>query len=58
MKILHILRSEPDEHLMTIIEKSSAAAVEIQTTLLYRTDVNYDQLIESVFSCDKVISWW
>ena len=57
MKILHIFRSEPTPD----VEKLAALLSEGQEALrfpLYEGPVDYDRLIELVFSNDKVISWW
>jgi hypothetical protein len=57
MKILHIFRSEPTPD----VEKLAAILSEGQEALrfpLYEGPVDYDRLIELVFSNDKVISWW
>ena len=57
MKVLHILRSAPDEMTQTLIEKTH---VESQAILvpLFEGDIDYAQLIRNIFGADKVISWW
>lgn len=57
MKILHILRSEPDEMTCNFIQQSFE---NVQNTKipLYQENVNYDELVANIFSSDKVISWW
>jgi hypothetical protein len=57
MKILHILRSEPDEVVKNLI-KASSEGNEAQQFELYKEDADYDTLIELVFEHDKVICWW
>jgi hypothetical protein len=57
MKILHILRSEPDEMTRNLILQSFEAAQNIEIAL-YQENVNYDELVADIFSSDKVISWW
>jgi len=57
MKVLHILRSEPDEVVKNLI-KTSSEGNEAQQFELYKEDVDYDTLIELVFEYDKVICWW
>lgn len=57
MKILHILRSEPDEVVKNLI-KASSEGNEAQQFELYEEDVDYDTLIELVFEHDKVVCWW
>jgi hypothetical protein len=57
MKILHIFRSEPtaDVEKLTSILSEGQEAIRVP---LYEGPVDYDRLIELVFSNDKVISWW
>ena len=57
MKILHILRSEPDEMTRNLIRRSFEEAQDIEISL-YHENVNYDELVAEIFSSDKVISWW
>jgi hypothetical protein len=59
MKIVHIFRSEPTP----AVEKLANILSEGQEAIrfpLYEGPVDYDRLIELVFSNDndKVISWW
>ncbi len=57
MKVLHILRSAPDEMTQILIEKTH---VESQAILLpiFEGDIDYTQLIRKIFEADEVISWW
>ena len=57
MKILHLFRSEPtpDVEKLTTILSEGQEAIRFP---LYKGLVDYDRLIELVFSNDKVISWW
>jgi hypothetical protein len=57
MKILHILRSKPDEVVKNLI-KFSSEGNEAQQFELYKEDVDYDTLIDLVFEHDKIICWW
>jgi len=57
MKILHIFRSEPTADVVKLVEKLSADN-EATRFPLYGTPVDYDRLIDLVFSNEKVISWW
>ncbi|UCF82504.1 MAG: hypothetical protein JSV50_15070 [Desulfobacteraceae bacterium] len=57
MKILHILRSEPDEMTQLFIRGTSRGA-ESLTILLYQGEVDYDELVKEIFNSDRVISWW
>jgi hypothetical protein len=57
MKILQILKSEPDEVIKKLMEPISKDN-ESQQLGIYRGDVDYDKLVELVFEHDKVICWW
>ena len=57
MKILHILRSEPDQMTRNLILQSFEDAQNIEISL-YQENINYDELVADIFSSDKVISWW
>ena len=57
MKILHILRSEPNEMTRSFISQTFEDAQNIEIPL-YQENVNYDELVADIFSSDKVISWW
>lgn len=57
MKVLHVLKSEPDEIIKTLMG-SFAESNEVQEFEMYKGDVDYDKLIELVFDSDKVICWW
>ncbi len=57
MKILHILRSEPDENVekfMNVITNGDKSKIQA----LYNGDVNWAALVDEIFSHDKVICWW
>ncbi len=57
MKILHILRSDPDDMIRLFIKEISARE-ESKEVVLYQGAVNYDQLVKEIFESDRVISWW
>ncbi len=57
MKVLHILRTEPDESVKTFMETISAK-VESKVTPLYNGDVDWSGLVDDILAYDKVISWW
>ena len=61
-KVLHILKSKPDESVARLIE-ASAAEDEIAVVSLYQdevsgTAVNWSHLVEDIFTYDRVICWW
>jgi hypothetical protein len=57
MKLLHIFRSKPTDEVLRLTKILSE---ENETTQfpLYKEAVDYDRLVELIFSHDKVISWW
>jgi len=57
MKLLHILKSEPDDNTKTLMEILSE---DEESTLfpLYEGGPDYEKLIDMVFEHDKTISWW
>ena len=57
MKILHILRTEPDEtveKLSLFISRDSETSVAV----LYQGEVDWLKLVDDIFAHDKVICWW
>jgi len=61
-RILHILKSEPDETVAELIE-ASAAKDEIAVVSLYQdeisgTQVNWSRLVTDIFAYDRIICWW
>ncbi len=57
MKILHILRSEPDEMVRKFIRETSKGLESLEIPL-YKGEVDYDQVVKEIFANDQVISWW
>jgi len=56
MTTLHIFRTEPDEQVRELIRAiTSGEGAQIS---LYEEVVDYDQLVNSLFTHDRVISWW
>lgn len=56
MKVLHILRSQPDETVAALMKFFSDQ--EEKTVALYEGDVDWEALVDDIFAADKVISWW
>jgi len=57
MKVLNILRSEPDETVQKLgeaVSKNNPSTV----TVLYGDDVDWEVLVDDIFLHDKVICWW
>lgn len=57
MKLLQIMRSEPDEMVQTLIREVSKDN-ESQEVSLYEGVVDYDRLIQDIFVSEQVIFWW
>ncbi|MFH1242255.1 MAG: hypothetical protein V1689_07820 [Pseudomonadota bacterium] len=57
MKILHVLKSEPDEVIKRLMEPTYEGN-EVQQFELHTGDVDYDELVKQVFEHDKVVCWW
>ena len=56
MKVLHILKSEPDEAVQQFLE--TFVDDEIKTVPLYEGEVDWAALVDDIFEHDKVICWW
>ena len=57
MKILHIIRSEPDDFVRSLVQDSFAGH-EVEQVRLDQADVDYDALVQSVFESERVLCWW
>jgi hypothetical protein len=56
MKVLHILKSEPDDtvvDLMGVFEDE-----QVETVKLDDDGVDWEGLVDRIFAADKVICWW
>ena len=57
MKVLHILRTEPEE----TVEKFThhlAEEHEMSVVALYEDAQDWGGLVDDIFAYDKVICWW
>lgn len=57
MRTLHLLRTEPSitvERLIESCSKEEECAVET----LYQGEVDWNRLVDDIFSYDRVICWW
>jgi len=57
MKLLHILRSEPDATTQIWLDELSNRN-ESKSVSLSDEAVDYDALVRQIFDADQVISWW
>jgi len=56
LKVLHILKEKPSATVERIIALH-AEENEVETVKLYEGGVDYEDLLQRIFSCDRVISW-
>ena len=56
MKVLHILKSEPDETIQQFLE--AFVDDEVKTVSLFDGEVDWAELVDDIFDHDKVICWW
>jgi hypothetical protein len=57
MRILHLLRTEPCTTVVKLIECFSDEE-ENAVEPLYQGDVDWERLVDDIFSYDRVICWW
>jgi hypothetical protein len=57
MNTLHIYRSKPDDIVNKLVE-SIVEKNKVDVIRLYQDNVDWKQLVESIFYYDKVICWW
>lgn len=57
MKLLHVIKSKPDDITRKLVEGLSEGC-EARQFELYQGEVDYDELIKQVFESEKVICWW
>ncbi|MGA2402905.1 MAG: hypothetical protein ABSG91_14570 [Syntrophobacteraceae bacterium] len=57
MKLLHILKSEPDASTRKLIDILSRGE-ESTVVSLYEGNPDYGQIVDLIFENDKVITWW
>ena len=59
MKILHILKTEPDNNTKILMASSGESqGKETSVFALYDEQADYEKLIDLIFEHDKIISWW
>jgi hypothetical protein len=56
MKILYIFNDGPDEKARKLIEEQRNDN-EVETIDLTNKETSYDELVDKIEQCDKVISW-
>jgi hypothetical protein len=58
MKILHILKTEPDDATNAIVFAINMPEEKDGTIIRLNDTTDYEQLIDLIFEHDKVITWW
>ena len=59
MKILHILKTEPDNNTKTLMASlGESQGKDASVFALYDEQADYEKLIDLIFEHDKIISWW
>ena len=59
MKILHILKTEPDNNTRTLMSAFGGSQGEEATIFeFYDEQADCEKLIDLIFENDKIISWW
>ena len=58
MKILHILKTEPDDATNATVSALNMPDGEDATVISLNDATDYEQLIDLIFEHDKVITWW
>ena len=60
-KILHLLKTEPDEMQRILMDNLSKGSDNLEVSL-YGADgddhVDYDEIVDLIFEYDQVITWW
>lgn len=56
MKILYLLKEEPDEAIQQIIA-FQASRHNIKQVELYKLELSYEELVDLIFDYDQVICW-
>ncbi len=57
MKILHILRSEPEDATRRLLKGVSQGESSTEVPL-YKGPVDYAKLVAVIYEADRVICWW
>jgi len=56
MRMLHIFRSKPEGQVRELVRAFSSG--ETREIALYEESVDYDQLVDDIFSHDQIVCWW
>lgn len=56
MKVLQILKSEPDEDVQRFME--AFVDDEVKIVHLFEDEVDWAELVDDIFTYDKIVCWW
>ncbi len=57
MKILNVFRSEPSADVLKMADILCEGHEAVRFDL-FKGDVDYNRLVDLIFSSDKTVSWW
>ena len=57
MRVLHVLKNDPDETVEKLIDALSEDS-ESTVMPLFNRDVDWLRLVDDIFTHDRVICWW
>lgn len=57
MKVLYILRSEPDAIVQGLTQGIDREC-DVTVSPIYQGETDWDALVDNIFSHDRVICWW
>ena len=59
MKILHILKTRPEVTVAKLMQSvTNGDRAKVTALYEFQNDEDWSQLVDEIFSNDKVISWW
>ena len=58
MKVLHILKTDPDDMTTALFSPLTKAPGQTSTIVRLDDSTDYDALVDLIFAHDKVVSWW
>lgn len=58
MKILHIIRSQPDTAVRQLIDSVSQERGATEVPLFANESVDYTWLVNEIFDAERVYCWW
>lgn len=57
MKVLYVLRSEPDSTVQSLT-RAIDRDCEVTAVPIYQEQTDWDALVDHIFAHDRVICWW